>query len=53
MAYFCQCGAKLNNVGVQGKTGTTKRISYKVLHVETVRYYKCPNGCELKTVSQT
>ena len=53
MAYFCQCGSKLKSLKVPDITGTTKRLSYKILHVETVRYYKCPNGCELKSVSQT
>ena len=53
MAYFCECGSKLKSVRVKDKTGTKKWLSYKVLHVQTVRYYKCPNGCELKNVSQT
>lgn len=50
MQYFCQCGTRLKSVGVQGKTWTVRRISYKVLIVETVRYYKCPNGCELGAI---
>ena len=53
MAYFCQCGKQLKSVRIKSKTGTKMHISYKVLHVETLRYYKCPNGCELKKVSQT
>ena len=56
MAYFCQCGKKLKSVRLKGgsrPTGTTKRISYKVLLVETLRAYKCPDGCELKSISQT
>ena len=53
MAYFCQCGEQLKSVRVKEKTGTQKYISYKILKVQTMRYYKCPNGCELKSVSQT
>jgi len=53
MAYFCQCGEQLKSVRVKGITGTNKRISYKILHVETTRYYKCPRGCELKSIAQT
>jgi len=56
MAYFCQCGEQLKNVRLKGgsrPTGTSKYISFKVLMVESRRAYKCPNGCELKSVSQT
>lgn len=55
MSYFCQCGEKLKSVRLKGNskpTGTIKRLSFKVLFIETVRAYKCPNGCELKNVTQ-
>lgn len=55
MNYICQCGEKLKSVRLKGgsyPTGTTKRLSFKVLFVETLRAYKCPNGCELKNVQQ-
>jgi len=56
MAYFCECGEKLKSIRLKGgsnPTGTTKRLSYKVLFVEVRRAYKCPNGCELKRVAQS
>jgi hypothetical protein len=43
------CGSFLKSVKLK-KTGTKKIVSYKVFFVEIVRAYKCPNGCELKTV---
>lgn len=46
--YTCQCGCKLKKVN-QTKF---EDISFKVLIVKTVTHYKCPNGCELKTVSK-
>jgi len=58
MAYYCgTCGAKLQSQIIKTgsedmKTGTTKRISYKVLIEKTVHRYKCPNGCILTSVSE-
>jgi hypothetical protein len=54
MAYYCgTCGSKLKSVQLKGDTSAgTKWISYKVFHVTTHRTYKCPNGCELKTVTE-
>lgn len=49
--YICgECGSPLKSQKVKDKTGTTFILSYKVLIEQTVRYYKCPNGCELKSV---
>jgi len=56
MAYYCQCGQKLKSTKIDSgrhTTGTTKRLSYKVLIVKTLRAYKCPNGCILETIKQT
>lgn len=54
MAYFCQCGEQLKCIKLPNRKKATKMwLSYKVLHVETERGYKCPNGCELKSISQT
>ena len=52
MAYYCQCGKRLKAIGVQGITATTKRMSNKILHVESIRYYKCPNDCKLESISE-
>ena len=57
MSYYCgNCGSKLVSQRVKNgsdlDTGTKKWVSYKVLVVKTIRRYKCPNGCELKTVKQ-
>ena len=45
---MCQFGMYLKPVRKQGKK--SKLISYKVLIVKTETHYKCPKGCELKTV---
>ncbi len=47
--YMCQCGMFLKRAKSSKKP--SKLISYKVLIVKTENHYKCPNGCELKTVS--
>lgn len=47
--YMCQCGMFLKPVRKQSKK--SKLISYKVFIVKTESHYKCPNGCELKTVT--
>ena len=58
MAYYCgTCGAKLESQNIKTgsddmKTGTTKRISYKVLIVKTTHRYNCPNGCILTNVKE-
>lgn len=51
--YQCKCGAILKNITKQNKPkGNTTFISYKVLIVKTEIHYKCPNGCELDTVTK-
>jgi len=53
MAYFCQCGERLKPIKLPNRKKVTEKwISYKVLMVETKRGYKCPNGCELKSITQ-
>lgn len=47
--YRCQCGMYLKAAKKQSKK--QKFISYKVFIVKTETHYKCPNGCELKTVT--
>jgi DNA-directed RNA polymerase subunit RPC12/RpoP len=50
MKYYCgTCKSKLKPVKIE-RGEITERISYKILFVETQRAYKCPKGCELKTV---
>lgn len=58
MVYYCgTCGTRLAEQRIKTgdedtKTGTTKKIHYKVLIIKTIRRYVCPNGCELETVRQ-
>lgn len=51
MRYFCQCGERLQPIKPpKDEKSKVAVISYKVFIVTTKLKYKCPNGCELKTV---